>query len=105
MTLLVLFAMLGCSWIAKESELFASTRNWLMRHSPFMIRLLSCWWCVGFWAGIFVYLLHSGSTTTFETFNTFEWILWGFASSAVSALGNAVYERLTLIEVKPEETN
>jgi hypothetical protein len=99
MTLLYLLAMFGAAYAIKEAELFSPARNLLMRHSPFFIRLLSCWWCVGFWAGVFIYLLAHTSAGAFETFNPFEWIVWGFAGSAVSALGSAVYEKLTWVEI------
>jgi hypothetical protein len=94
MDIITLFSFFGMSYAIKEAELFAVPRNWLMQRSAFMAKLLYCWWCVGFWAGAFVYLLHSGSANAFEEFNPFEWIVWGCAGSAVSALGNAVMNRL-----------
>lgn len=89
-----LLGMYGLAWIWKEAEIFSVPRNWLMQRSVFLTKLLWCWWCVGFWAGAFVYLLHSGSSSSFENFNPFEWIVWGCAGSAVSAMGNAVMNRL-----------
>ena len=100
--LIYLLAMFGLAWIAKESDLFATSRNWLMQRSAFITRLLSCWWCVGFWSGVAIYLLQT-SVATFEAFSPFEWLIWGCAGSAASALGNAVYERLTWVEIPTEE--
>jgi hypothetical protein len=90
----LLFSIWGMSYIIKESDILAPVRQWVMQRSVFMSKLLWCWWCVGFWAGVFIYLLHSGTATVFETFSPFEWLVWGCAGSAASAFGNAVMQRL-----------
>lgn len=94
MSFFYLFACFGCAYVIKESDLLAKPRQWVMQRSVFLTKLLWCWWCVGFWAGVFVYLLHHASGDGFETFNPFEWLIWGFAGSAASAMGNAVMQRL-----------
>jgi hypothetical protein len=102
MSIFYLAAAYGLAWIWKESDLFATTRNWLMQRSTFITQLLSCWYCTGFWAGAFIYVLQHASVVSFETFNPFEWIIWGCAGSAAAALGNAVIDKMTLTPMNEE---
>lgn len=85
--LIALFAVFGTAYIAKESSIFAAPRSWLMQRSSFFAALLYCYWCVGFYAGIFVYLLHWLQIDLF---------LWGLAGTAICGMGNAVLERLSI---------
>ncbi len=92
--MLELFAIYGLAWIIRESDLLAGVRRWLVQRSALLTQLIMCWYCLGFWSGVFVYLLHSGTANAFETFSPFEWVVWGFAGSAASAFGNAVMQKL-----------
>lgn len=86
--IIVLFAFYGFTWAVKESELLSSPRNFLMRKSVFIFKLLSCYFCTGFWCGIAVYLLHE---------SVWRWnfiILWGLAGAAVSFIMDALVSRL-----------
>lgn len=86
--LIVLFSFYGLTWAIKESELLSTPRNWVMRKSVFIFKLLSCYFCTGFWCGLVVYLLYNLS---------FHWnlfILWGLAGAAVSFIMDAVVTRL-----------
>jgi hypothetical protein len=93
-SLLYLASMLGAAFIVKESDILAKPRQWLMQRSSFFAKLFLCYWCVGFWAGIAIYLLHS------PDWNVGEWIVWGCAGSASAGLGSAVIDKLTMIETK-----
>ena len=95
MTLFYLFAMFGMAFCLKEAEILSLPRQWLMQHSVFFVKLLMWYWCVGFWAGIAINLLHHPSL------DIGEWIVWGCAGSAAAGLGSALVERLTVIK----ETN
>ena len=105
--MLHLVAMYGLAYILKESDIFAPARQWIMQRSVFITKLLWCWYCVGFWSGVFIYLLDSASSKGFESFNPFDLIIWGCAGSVASALGNAVMERLSWqrADIEPTKEN
>lgn len=95
--LLYALAIYGLSWIWKESDLFATTRNWIMQRSTFITQLLMCWYCTGFWAGIVVCLWSSEWSFGWGMIGTL--LIWGCTGSASAALGNAAWEKLSLVDI------
>jgi hypothetical protein len=91
-SLLYLASMLGAAFILKEAEILSVPRNWLMQRSVFFAKLMMCYWCVGFWAGIAIDLLHAPSL------DIGQWIVWGCAGSAAAGLGSALVEQLTVVK-------
>jgi hypothetical protein len=68
--------------------LFNFIRNKLLTNSyvgVFFYQLLNCAWCFGFHCGYVIYLLQTHS------FSIREFILWGLAGSAISALFEIIY--------------
>lgn len=98
-----LFSFYGVAWGIKESDLLAKPRNWVMQRSEFMIHLLSCWYCVGFWAGVLVCLCSGESNIDWALPGRL--LVWGCAGSAASAIGNALFEKLSLIEISDKEND
>jgi len=86
--LIVIFSFYGLTWAIKESEILSIPRNWIMRKSVFAFKLLSCYFCTGFWCGIVICLLHENQ----PHFNFL--ILWGLASAASSLILDAIVSRL-----------
>jgi hypothetical protein len=91
-SLFYLTSMLGLAFILKEAEILSVPRNWLMQRSVFFAKLFMCYWCVGFWAGIAINLIHSPSL------DIGQWIVWGCAGSAAAGLGSALVEQLTVVK-------
>ena len=90
-SIIIFFSFFGLSFILKESDIFASVRNLLLRNKyvgTFFYGLLSCYACVGFWSGLIIYLFN------FNKFNLFHMLTWGFASSAISLITSFVIEKL-----------
>jgi hypothetical protein len=84
-TLIALFAIFGAAFIIKEGSIFATPRSWLMQRSSFFAALFYCYYCVGMYAGIFVFLLH---------WLHIDLLLWGLAGTAICGIGSAVLDRL-----------
>lgn len=89
--LIVIFAIIGVAYGIQQSTLLARPRSWLMMHSSFFVRLLSCPFCVGFYSGLFVYLLHELPSC----YTILDGLLWGFAGSAMCGLFSAIFDFLT----------
>src|ERR1700684_2556305 len=85
--LIALFAIFGTAFIIKEASIFSRPRSWLMQRSSFFAALLYCYWCIGMYAGVFVYLLH---------WLHIDLLLWGLAGTAICGFGSAVLERLNV---------
>src|SRR5579885_981225 len=97
-------AIFGISFFIKEINgpfnFMLNIRRWLINNKyigVFMYELLSCYFCVGAYSGIIVYLIHSH----FSHLNIFDLSLWVFGGSIISLMGNLVVEKLTeIINVK-----
>jgi hypothetical protein len=88
-TIITLISFYSLTWIVKESSLLDRPRNWLARHSTFIGRMLLCYACTGFWAGLIIYFLAN------TTFSWRELLLYGLAGSAVSYIGDIIVQRIT----------
>lgn len=93
---LYLLSMFGLTFLIKESDgpwgIMAWVRNKLMTNKyvgVFFFKLLECYFCVGFWAGIAVYLL---SPRPWEV-NIL--ICFGLAGGATSLILNGVLMKLS----------
>lgn len=86
--IIIIFSFYALTYAIKESILFDKPRIFLIRLHPFFYYLFSCFFCVGFHAGWIVYLIANTS------WNFREMFLWGLASSGISAMMNAVFEKL-----------
>jgi len=85
--LISIFAIFSLAFLIKEIEgpwgIVSTSRNWIMKNSivgTFFYKLLECYYCLGFWCGIAVYLLSQN-----------EWhvnllICWGLAGAAISLM-------------------
>ena len=89
-TLVLLFAVFGLAFTIKESVLFDKPRIWLMGKHPLFIQLFDCYACVGFWAGLMVFLLDR-----FAGFSG-KWIIFGLAGSSACLLLNLLLDRLSV---------
>lgn len=90
---IVLLSFYAVTWVIQNSELLSTPRNYIMRNSVFMFKLLSCSFCTGFYSGLFVYLLHE------EHWSLRLLLLWGLASSSLCYILNAVVNRLSVGEI------
>lgn len=83
--ILIIISMYGLSFILKESDIFSSVRNYLMRSKyagVFFYGLFSCYACIGFWSGMFIFILD------YANFFLSKILIWGFAGSAISFIIN-----------------
>lgn len=87
----ILLSFYSLTFAIKESILFDKPRIFLIKLHPFFFSLFECYACVGFWAGLVVYLI----ANPFHLFNTREFLIWGLASSAFSYIVNYVLDRLS----------
>jgi len=97
MTLFDILIICGISFVIKEVSgpwgVLGRIRNALMTSGPsfsriFFFGLLNCWFCCGYWSGVFKIALssHHLSITSF--------LEWGFVGAAISLLFGGIYERL-----------
>ena len=93
--LLYLLACYGLTFTVCDAKIFARPRNWLCKQE-FTRELLSCYFCVGFWAGMILCVPLFWGTMV----DGYMWqrvtgvIAYGFASAAFSYSLNAAIVRL-----------
>lgn len=97
--LISIFAIFSLAFLIKEIEgpwgIVSTARNWVMNNSVvgvFFFKLLECYYCLGFWCGIAIYLLSQN-----------EWhakllICWGLAGAAISLIFSQILYRLSVEE-------
>lgn len=83
----ILLASYSLSFLIKETDgpfdIISKLRNYLMRNKyigVFFYKLLSCYYCCGFWSGLIIYLIY---------FRKFQWnlfILYGLTSAIFSLI-------------------
>lgn len=56
----------------------------------FVYKLLECYFCVGTWSGVLVYLLHNH----FRGISLSDMILWGFGGAVISLVGSLLVGKL-----------
>lgn len=93
--IMLALAIYGLAFLLKEIDgpwgIVCTARNWLMSNKyvgVFFFKLLSCYYCLGWWCGLCIYLLSQD-----------EWyvnllICWGLAGAAISLILSKVIERL-----------
>ncbi len=89
-TILIIFSFYALTHAIKESVLFDKPRIWLIGLHSLFYQLFSCWFCVAFWAGLIIYII----ANQYHTWNVFDLVLWGLASSGISYVMNAAADRL-----------
>lgn len=87
MTIFVLLACYGATWFIQNSELLALPRNWLIRRSVWIFKLLSCSFCTGWHVGWMLYLLCS-----YPTYSVSGFVLWSFASASFNYMTNIILD-------------
>lgn len=93
--IIILLAIFGLAFLFKESDgpwgIMSWLRNRLMTNKyvgVFFYKLLSCYFCVGFWSGIVVYLL----SQDLWKFNLL--ICWGLAGGVICLILDALLAKL-----------
>jgi hypothetical protein len=84
----ILFVIYGISHSIKETILFDKIRIWLINKNKFFLNLFSCYFCVGWYSGLFTYLL------TYDTLNIRQLIFYGFLGAATSFIFDLIIENL-----------
>lgn len=94
--LIYILAIYGLAFLLKEVEgpwgIVATARNWLMTNKyvgVFFYKLLECYFCMGWWCGVFIYLLSE------EAWDLNLLICWGLAGAAISLILSKVVDRLS----------
>ena len=95
MELFLIFAIFGLSFAIKEINgpfgIISKFRNLLMKSKYFGVffyELLSCYFCVGFWSGIIIYLISN------EHFRFGNLFIFGFAGAMLSMLFSMIMEKI-----------
>ena len=70
-----------------EDSITDSLRDWVSVRSPFLSRLIDCYWCAGFWVSVGVVVAHAAAPT--PTY----WLALPFALSAVVGLLSTLTDR------------
>lgn len=94
--LIPLLAIFGLAFFIKESDgpwgLMALARNKLMKNPAvgvFFLKLLDCYFCLGFHCGWFIYLLYA------DHWNLFLLPVWGLAGGVTSLIMDLFLTRLS----------
>lgn len=93
--LIIIFSIWGLAFFIKESDGPWGIMNWFRRVlvankyvGVFFHKLLECYFCVGTWCGVAIYLL------TTECIKL-SWLpVWGLAGGAICLILEAIHERL-----------
>lgn len=86
MLIVYLLSAFGIAHFIKESDIANSFRIFLIKIHPIFVPLLQCYFCLGFWVSMIVYLL------TFYRYNFIDHILWGFAGATISfAISSVIF--------------
>ncbi len=93
-----LLAIFSLTFLLKEMDgpfgIIGRGRNWLMNQPTvgvFFYKLFSCYYCMGWWSGIIIYLLQM------EVFKFQFLILWGLVGAIFSLIMGKVWERISVI--------
>lgn len=78
MNIIYLLAIFGIVQFIKESDVMSWPRTMLLRVHPIFFKLLTCYYCLGFWVGLLVYLAQ------FSSYRVVDHIIWGFGGAAIS---------------------
>ena len=91
--LVILSSIYALAFLIKETDgpfgIMATIRNYLFSNKyvgVFFFKLLDCYFCTGFWCGIFIYLLT-------QPFQINMLIVWALAGGFISMLGDKVMSR------------
>ena len=98
---LYLLACYGLTFAVCDAKLFFRPRNWVRSWGGFFRDLLACYFCVGFWTSMLLFVLTSyGTLVDGTTWMKVVWIVaHGFAGAAFSyALNAAVVFMETAVE-------
>jgi hypothetical protein len=94
-TFIAVFSIFGLAFAVKETEgpwgLMSWIRNQLIKNKyvgVFFYKLLSCFYCTGFWAGLGIYFL------TQEAYKLTWALCWGLAGGAICVILDALLSRL-----------
>jgi hypothetical protein len=90
-TIVLICAIFGLAFVIKQADgpwdLIARWRNWIMRLpliGPQFYKLLDCYYCTGFWAGLSIYFVSQ------ESYKLSWALCWGLAGGVVSLIMDAV---------------
>ena len=93
--IIYLLSIFGLAFCIKEKDgpfgLISKFRNLLMRNryiGTFFYNLLECYFCLGFWCGIIIYLLSQ---------DNYYWnfaILWGLSGAVLCLFFNVIFLKL-----------
>lgn len=90
-TIIAILSIYSVAVLIKEKDgpfdILTKIRNLLLQNKVlgvFFYKLLSCYFCVGTYAGVIVYLLHNH----LRNINVCDLILWGLAGSMISMIAN-----------------
>lgn len=94
-TVITICAMWGLAFLVKDSDGPWGIMNWMRRKliqnkycGVFFYKLLDCYFCTGWWAGLAIYFL------TQESYK-FKWaVCWGLTGGAVCLIMDAILTRL-----------
>jgi hypothetical protein len=90
-TIIILISFYALTFAIKESVLLDRPRVWLIRQHTLLFALFECYFCVGFWSGLIVYLI----ANPFSSWNGFEMFLWGLCSAGISYVLDVVVDRVS----------
>lgn len=100
-----LFAIWALCFLVSQTDgpfnLIAQSRNYLMRNKylgPYFYGLLQCYFCMGTYAGVCVYLL----SHSHRIWNVCDIVLWALAGSGIAFGINMMIEKLSSIGEKHE---
>lgn len=100
--LIPILAIFGLAFFIKESDgpwgLMALVRNKLFKNPAvgvFFMKLLDCYFCLGFHCGWFIYLLYA------DRWNLFLLPVWGLAGGVISLIMDLFLTRLSALTVPP----
>jgi hypothetical protein len=89
-TVIILFSFYGLTHALKEGSIFDNTRIYLIGKHKLFFDLFSCYACVGFWVGLFIYLV----ANPISDWSIWMMFIWGCGSSGISFVMNVIVDRL-----------
>lgn len=100
-TVICIFAIFSFAFMVKETDgpfgIIDKIRLTIYRLKyigPMVYKLLQCYFCTGFYAGIFVYLLHNH----FQDISGYDMVLWALAGACVSMCMSLIMNRVAISE-------
>lgn len=86
--LLFLFVGVGITNIVVNASILDYPRDFVIKHSPFFGKLLSCMLCTGFWVGIILWIFNPSSFSDFG-------MLASLSAGASISLSSSFYDIIT----------